>query len=211
MPIVFCDLETTGLDPSVDDVAEIAVIITDDKLNELGRFERVISLWYARDCQLWFENPGDQPALDRLYGAIGRTIDPYVLNMRGKNSLWQASADSENRRFEIDLQAREWLMTTLGVDKLGEKIGPQLAGNTINFDRAFLRTHFPHIFKSLHYHNIDLSTMNEMAKRFNPDLYSGRPGQNTESTHRSMSDCDHSLALARYYAANLADGVKDAA
>jgi len=42
---LWLDIETTGLDPDLDQVLEAAVIVTDEELNELGRWAGTNALW----------------------------------------------------------------------------------------------------------------------------------------------------------------------
>jgi len=185
--IVFTDLETTGLSSRDHTVLEIASIITDDKLNELSSFHRIVHWWMASDI---------------LKGVIPDpvTVNPYVLDMHMKNGLWLASSLSRDRLYHVDAEFAVWIKTYC--PETGEHTGPQLAGNTINFDRSFLQSCFPESHALLHYRNIDVTTLNEYARRFWPSSFASRP-QRAEASHRAMDDVRESLATARHYSEKL--------
>jgi oligoribonuclease (3'-5' exoribonuclease) len=47
---IWLDLETTGLDPGSRQILAIGMVVTDEKLTELGRFERYVR---PGDLQCW--------------------------------------------------------------------------------------------------------------------------------------------------------------
>lgn len=61
----------------------------------------------------------------------------------------------------------------------------------------FLKYHLPASFMRLHYRNVDMTTMNELAYRFWPTLHAARP--RVESKHRALDDILVSIDVARYY------------
>lgn len=178
--IVWIDLETTGLDVTKDVVLEVAAIITDDALVEIARFSEVCHWQLARG----------------LLDGYTCNIDPYVVKMHTDNGLWLASSEATARRLTVD----EWLETFIvkHVEAVGKKLGPQLGGSTINFDRAFLKAQFPLTHSTLHYRNVDVTTLNELARRFWPAVHAARP-RNASAAHRAAADVEESLNLARYY------------
>jgi oligoribonuclease len=174
--LVFLDLETTGLDPNKDDVLEVAAIVTDDQLNEIARFERVI----------WTSIKFHQ-------------LNPFVRDMHTQNGLWPLIAGGDDAASaDKDLAAfiREH---AVNATKDGKTDRPQLAGNTISFDRAFMQKHLPDAEAELHYRNLDISSLNEMSRRFFPAAYEARPKQ-PQIAHRAMADAEDSLRVARHYA-----------
>lgn len=72
-----------------------------------------------------------------------------------------------------------------------------LAGSSINFDKMFLQFQMPDLCDCLHYRSIDVSSIMELAKRWNPQLhpYSPKPSH----SHRAMDDILSSLELLRFY------------
>lgn len=170
--LVWVDLETTGLDARKDDVLEIACVVTDGKFNELGCWSAVV-----------LPDVADPPWETKL--------DFVVREMHTVNGLL-ALVPNGMFRCIADKLLKEWLTLVI---PMGEK--PQLAGSTIDFDRAFLRAHFPGVSSLLHYRNLDVSTLNEMARRNWPEVYEGRP--RGTSAHRAMTDIAASLETARYY------------
>lgn len=197
MSLAFTDLETTGLNADVEEILEVACIVTDDKLVEMARFHALVY-------------PQHQ----------FHELDDFVRDMHTKNGLWaelkgdtdvsgvnvyMGSAVSVEQQFAKFL--REHTVKVYTVD--GPK-GPetridrsQLAGNTISFDRSFLKRHMPDAEAQLHYRNFDVSSLNEFARRFAPAVYDGRPRMPPSAAHRAMADAEDSLRVARYYAEKL--------
>lgn len=197
--LVWIDLETTGLDPERHALLEVACIITDDALNEVARFESVIGLPVNGD---------------------GRPVqfhetDEFVRNMHTANGLWDDIRKAFGSRCQgmfnsgdySDLSAVDCrlagLIRTHAVRVVTDEKGrksverPQLAGSTISFDRAFMKKYLPRAEAELHYRSVDVSSLTELAKRFWPAVYEGRP--KSDSTHRAMPDIKHSVDLLRYY------------
>jgi oligoribonuclease len=182
--IAWLDLETTGLDPS-EQVLEVACIVTNQRFEELGRWSSIIK-------------PIDR--MDLL------TLDPVVREMHTKNGLIaQLQAGHGLELGMADTYLADWITfvaTQAAPD--GKLVKPQLGGSTIDFDRMFLRRHMPRTFATLHYRNVDVSTINELAKRWWPDVYKARPASNrstegSDKVHRAMHDIEDSLGLARYF------------
>lgn len=178
--IVWLDLETTGLLPTKETILEVALIITDDDLKEICRWQRVTS-----DARHW--NFHD--------------MDPFVQEMHHKNGLWMESLRANPilgtlARIDEDLSA---LVQGVCAGKVGEKNGPQIAGNTIGFDRAFCKQHLPTFEGLLHYRSLDVTSVNELARRTWTKVYEGRPRTAAGTEHRAMADVLNSLDSARYY------------
>jgi oligoribonuclease len=192
--LVFLDLETTGLRPEKHFVLEVAAIITDDELTEIVRFTAVANWVYSHQLAVGRE-------AERENNAWYADVDPYVLEMHTKNGLWAASAASKIRRYDIDQMLAAVIDETVrnAGGTPGEKTGPQLAGNTISFDRAFMRDQLPLSHALLSYRNVDVTTLNEMARRFWPAVHAARP-RTAGDAHRAEVDVAESLATARYYA-----------
>lgn len=72
-----------------------------------------------------------------------------------------------------------------------------LAGNTVYMDRMFLREYMPLIDQHLHYRIIDVSTVKELCKRWNKDVFSKVPPK--RNVHRGLDDIKESLGELKYY------------
>lgn len=181
--ILFLDLETTGLNHKTETILEVAAIMVRDDLTEVARFHRVTS------------------AAQSLSYA---SMVPFVRDMHHANGLWMESlrADPTSRVGDVDRALADFIKDHVpdAGTTLENKTGPQLAGNTISFDRSFLVERMGFSAVHLHYRNIDVSSLNEMAKRFWPEVHKARPSAAAGAAHRAMPDVENSLALARYYA-----------
>ena len=170
--LVFIDVETTGLDPDEGDLLELATVVTNQNFDVLYSGERVFEYQINED--------------------EGYEIDPVVLEMHEKSGLWD---DCELSTFQ-PAQTQHDLIDDL--ETLGIVVGTQpMVGNTIHFDRAWLKVHMPDLEAFFHYRNIDISTMTQFAERYLPDLYEGRPKD--RKIHRALPDVFDSIANLKYY------------
>lgn len=173
--IVFLDLETTGLNPNKDIVLEVGAIFTDDRLLTIHEFHSVL---YAS-----VDNPQRKAA------------DSVVQLMHNKNGLWEESEMSSHTASSVDY-ALSQIIYKYGM------ANSQLAGNSVHFDRAFMSVHLPESLRLLSHRQIDISSLNEMSRRFCPELYANRP-KSQGSIHRALEDARESLRYARWYRDNL--------
>ncbi len=141
-PLVWMDLEMSGLDPDRCAILEIATIITDGELEII-----------AEGPDLVIHH--DEPVL--------AAMDEWCTKHHGESGLTAAV-----RASTIDLAEAE--RRTL--EFVGAHAQPRqspLCGNTIWQDRRFLVRHMPTLESHLHYRLIDVSTIKELARRWYPD------------------------------------------
>lgn len=169
-PIVWIDLEMSGLDPEKDRILEIACIITDGNLTQhiegpeivVGQSNEVLDGMDAWNRQ--------------HHGASGLTE-----RVRGSHVTEGAA---EQRILEF-------------VSKHCEEGAVPLAGNSIHQDRRFLARYMPRLEQYLHYRIIDVSSIKEVVYRWSPKALKERPSKN--STHRALDDIRESIEELRFY------------
>ena len=77
-----------------------------------------------------------------------------------------------------------------------EKGRSPLCGNTISHDRRFLRRYMPELDSFFHYRNVDVSSIKELIKRWNPELLDGF---RKSGGHRAMEDVLESIEELKFY------------
>jgi oligoribonuclease len=171
LPLVWIDLEMTGLDPDRERIVEIAVIITD------GQLERLV------------EGP------DLVLGAdeeVLAAMDPFVEQMHGGSGLIDSIRASD---LTVE-QAEEQVLTFLRRHVPEPRTAP-LAGNSVHADRAFLRKYMPRLESYVHYRNVDVSTVKELARRWYPRALERAPRK--AGGHRALADIRESIEEMRYW------------
>ena len=168
--LVWIDCEMTGLDLEADALVEIAALVTDFDLNVLGEGIDVV-----------IKPP--QAALDQM-------ID-FVRNMHVTSGLLEeleggmAMADAEQ-------QVLAYIK-----EHCPDGSRPPLGGNTVATDRAFLARDMPALEGFLHYRNVDVSSIKELARRWYPRTYFAAPAK--RGNHRALADIQESIEELRYY------------
>lgn len=168
--LVWIDCEMTGLNLDVDELVEIAVIVTDSELNPLHEgFDLVIK-------------PNDS-ALDNM--------GDFVTEMHTKSGLITEIASGVSVG-EAEIKVLEYLQ---GLIPEGQR--PPLAGNSIGTDRSFLTRYMPQLDNYLHYRNVDVSSIKELARRWYPRVYFNAPSK--DGGHRALADIRESIRELAYY------------
>src|SRR5690606_26204335 len=139
--LVWIDCEMTGLDLAVDELVEIAVVITDFELQPVDEgFQVVIR--------------PSQAALDQM--------NDFVTQMHRASGLIGELADGVSLE-EAERLTLEYIRRFVPIERKAP-----LAGNTIGTDRMFLANYMPQIDQYLHYRNVDVSSVKELSRRWYP-------------------------------------------
>ncbi|OCB85781.1 ribonuclease H-like protein [Sanghuangporus baumii] len=128
-PLVWIDLEMTGLNARSDEIMEIAVLITDGNLELL-------------DDGIQYVVKVDKEKLDNM--------DEWCTRQHGSTGLTQACLDSPHTLPFVEDAALEYIRRYIP-----EKRAGVLAGNSVHVDRMFLAERMPRLLDHLHYRALD--------------------------------------------------------
>jgi oligoribonuclease len=167
--LVWIDLEMTGLDPDHDRIIEIATVITDSRLNILEKGP-VLAV---------HQDDGVLSGMDE-WNTRTHTASGLVDRVR-RSTVRETEAEQETLAF---------------VQRFVPANSSPLCGNSICQDRRFLHRNMPRLERYLHYRNLDVSTLKELVKRWNPDLLDGFTKR---ASHQAMDDILESIDELRYY------------
>ena len=168
--LVWIDCEMTGLDLEVDELVEVAVVVTDYDLKPLDPgFSIVIS--------------PDQSALDNM--------NEFVRDMHTSSGLLEEIPNGVSLA-DAEFQVLEYIQRFVP-----DASTAPLAGNTIGTDRAFLAKYMPRIDSYLHYRSVDVSSIKELSRRWFPRVYFQAPAKN--GGHRALADILESIRELDYY------------
>ncbi len=168
--IVWVDCEMTGLDVTVDEICEIAVVVTDQELNEVDAGLQIVV------------KPG-RKAL--------KNMGEFVTNMHTESGLIEEIPGG------ISISKAETKVLDYIQQWIKEERTAPLAGNSIGTDRMFLNRQMPSLDSFLHYRNIDVSSIKELTRRWYPRVYFQMPKKT--GNHRALADIKESIRELRYY------------
>lgn len=169
------DLEMTGLDSDSDVIVEIATLVTDDDLEVV-----------AEGPDLVVHQPPE--VLDRM--------GDFVRAMHTKSGLLEAIESSTITLAEAGEATLAFLR-----EHIAEPGTVPLCGNSIGTDRRFLVRWLPEVDGFLHYRSIDVTSIKELARRWNPEVLKSAPEKS--GGHRALDDIHESLVELRHYRQHL--------
>jgi oligoribonuclease len=170
--LVWIDMEMTGLKPDTDRVIEVALVVTDGDLATVAEGP----VWAVRQ---------DDATLDAM--------DSWNKSTHGRSGLIDRVKASQMSEADVEAAALAFLR-----EHVPAKASP-MCGNSICQDRRFLARWMPALEDYFHYRNLDVSTLKELARRWQPELMKGVP---KEGKHEALADVYESIAELRYYRAN---------
>lgn len=141
-PLVWVDMEMSGLDPATCVILEIAVLVTDADLQEIATGPEIV-----------IHHPE----------SVLAAMDEWNTTHHGGSGLSQRVREST-----VSLAAAE--EQVLAFITASGAAGAPLCGNSVHLDRAFLARYMPSVNAALHYRNIDVSTVKELVRRWYPGL-----------------------------------------
>ncbi|MBN9155937.1 MULTISPECIES: oligoribonuclease [unclassified Microbacterium] len=168
--LVWIDCEMTGLDLEIDELVEIAVVITDFELRLL--------------------DPGFHVVIRASDAALGQMND-FVTNMHRTSGLFEEIPQGLTLA-EAQAQTLEYIRRFVPQERKAP-----LAGNTIGTDRMFLAKYMPDVDQYLHYRNVDVSSIKELSRRWFPRVFFHAPSK--DGGHRALADILESIRELEYY------------
>ncbi len=167
--LIWIDLEMTGLDTENDLIIEIATMITDSELNPLAI--------------------GPELAIHQSDAVMGG-MDEWNTTQHGKSGLVDRVRSSKITEQQAEKRTLEFLRQHV------DRGASPMCGNSICQDRRFLARHMPQLEDYFHYRNLDVSSLKELASRWNPEILKGFK---KKANHLALDDVKESIAELVYY------------
>mgnify|MGYP003348571750 CR=1 FL=1 len=167
--LIWIDLEMTGLKPDSDRIIEVAVVVTDPTL--AIRVEGPVFAIHQSD-------------------AVLDGMDNWNKGTHGKSGLIDRVKASEVSEADAEARLIEFLAQYVPAGK------SPMCGNSICQDRRFLAKDMKGLEAYFHYRNLDVSTLKELAKRWNPAALEGLVKANK---HTALADIHESIDELVHY------------
>ncbi len=172
--LVWIDCEMTGLDIAIDELVEVAVVITDWELQPV--------------------HPGFSIVIKPDDTALAN-MGEFVTKMHSDSGLLEEIPGGVSLA-DAEYAVLEYILKYVPVGQQAP-----IAGNTIGTDRTFLAKYMPRVDSHLHYRSVDVSSIKELARRWYPRIYFNSPEKN--GGHRALADILESIRELDYYRSSL--------
>ena len=167
--LIWIDMEMSGLNPDTDRILEVAVVVTDSRLNTVAEGPVLVV---------------HQPA------AVLDVMDQWNKSTHAKTGLTEKVKAATLAEAEVEARV---------VAFLAEHVPPRMSpmcGNSVHQDRRFLARHMPALEAYFLYRNLDVSTLKELAKRWKPEIMAGLV---KHGKHEALADIYESIEELKYY------------
>lgn len=167
--LVWLDMEMTGLNPDGDRIIEMAMVVTNSALELVA------------ESPSWVVHQSDE---------VLAGMDEWNQKTHGRSGLIDKVRASTTSEAEVEAAALEFLR------KYSGKGHSPMCGNTIGQDRRFMARYMPELEAFFHYRNLDVSTLKELCKRWQPDIHKGFKKR---GRHTALADIYESIDELKYY------------
>jgi oligoribonuclease len=167
--LIWVDMEMSGLKPDSDRILEIAMIVTDANLTILAT------------APVWVVHQPDE-VLDAM--------DAWNKGTHAKSGLIDKVKNSQFNETQVEEACLNFLKQHV------KATTSPMCGNSICQDRRFMARYMPKLEAYFHYRNVDVSTVKELCKRWQPDLVKGFAKQ---QAHTALADIIESIDELKYY------------
>lgn len=167
--LIWIDLEMTGLDPNVHKIIEIATIVTDSQLNILAE--------------------GPVLAIHQAESELEK-MDEWCTTTHTESGLVERIRQTTVTADQAVAQTIQFL------EQWVPKGASPICGNSIGQDRRFLYKYMPELEQYFHYRYLDVSTIKELTRRWQPELLKG---VTKKGSHLALDDIRDSIAELQYY------------
>lgn len=167
--LVWLDMEMTGLDPERERIIELAMIVTDNELNVIA------------ESPAWAVHQSDAQ-LDAM--------DDWNKKTHGRSGLIDRVRASTQDDAAVEAAALAFMR-----EYVPQRASP-MCGNSIGQDRRFMVRYMPQLEDWFHYRNLDVSTVKELCRRWQPEIARGFAKQ---GAHTALADIRESIAELKYY------------
>ncbi|MGH8785183.1 MAG: oligoribonuclease [Cupriavidus necator] len=167
--LIWLDMEMTGLQPDTDRIIEIAIVITDSELHILA--EGPVLVIHQSD-------------------AVLNGMDNWNKGTHGRSGLIDKVKASTLTEEQAEAELLAFLKRWVPANK------SPMCGNSICQDRRFMARYMPKLEAFFHYRNLDVSTLKELCKRWEPAIHKGFIKR---QLHTALADILESVEELRYY------------
>ena len=167
--LIWVDMEMSGLNPETDKVLEIAIVVTDTRLNTIA------------------EGP---VLVVRQPDSVLDAMDSWNRSAHAKSGLVERVKASTLQEAVAEDQLIEFLQQHVPTG-----VSP-MCGNSVHQDRRFMVRYLARLEAYFHYRNLDVSTLKELVKRWRPALLAGFA---KHGKHEALADIYESIEELKYY------------
>uniref|UniRef100_A0A1B0DLC3 Uncharacterized protein n=1 Tax=Phlebotomus papatasi TaxID=29031 RepID=A0A1B0DLC3_PHLPP len=120
-----------------------------------------------------------------------RSMNTWCMKTHDQSGLINACLQSKLTEKEVEDEVKKFL------EQHTEKNQCPLAGNSVYMDKLFLIKYMPDLADFLHYRIVDVSTVKELCRRWNPSIFWKAPAK--KLVHRALDDITESIEELKYY------------
>ena len=171
--LIWIDLEMTGLNPEMDRIIEVALVVTDQNLNVVAE--------------------GPVRAVAQSATALD-AMDSWNKSTHGRSGLTERVKVSPLSEADVESEMLAFL-----APHLPSGASP-MCGNSVCQDRRFLARYMPRLEAYFHYRNLDVSVLKELARRWKPQIAAGVI---KKAKHEALADIYESIDELKYYREHL--------